>query len=105
MKNRKTKIQLNWDNTTEVLPDWDTVPVVDWINEEIPKFALELDKVCRIYYFDDFNNPLTLKHLNAQMQSKIPGPYKIYVNTTGILDIRFDFDSPKDKTWFYLKWS
>lgn len=48
-----------------------------------------------------------LGYLTLRMQNKYPGNYHVvrYVNANGHADYRMKFDSPKDETMFWLRYS
>ena len=56
-------------------------------------------------YAYEYADDLTLKHVNEHAQMSLPGPYKIIYDKDEKFLIIFNWESPKQQTWWALKWS
>lgn len=84
--------------------DIELIPINNEIATALPKFYRELRTVVRFYEFEPIDKE-TIEHINSYIQSRAPGPYKVYLDSKNIIDVKFEFPTEQARTWWFLKWS
>lgn len=56
-----------------------------------------------LYRFEPWD-ALTVKHINEHLQATFPGKYRVYVDLADKLQIKYEFDTPEEYTWWVLKY-
>lgn len=83
---------------------FDFIPINQEVARTLPKFYQELRAVVKFYEFEPVDHS-TMQHINAYVQSRAPGPYRVFFDKNNMVDVKFEFASEQDRSWWYLKWS
>lgn len=67
------------------------------------RFDRELAHVYEMYALEPFDS-VTLKHMNAHAQSRVPGPYKLVEGVDGSIHVHFTWSDPQQQVLWALQW-
>ncbi|CAB4130027.1 hypothetical protein UFOVP116_233 [uncultured Caudovirales phage] len=67
------------------------------------RFDREMACVYEMYAMEPLDS-ITLKHMNAHAQARVPGPYRLIEWADGSIAVRFEWDSDEQQVLWSLTW-
>ena len=70
---------------------------------DMTRFDREMSRVIDMYASETLDS-ITLKHMNAYAQSRVPGPYRLIEALDGSVCVHFDWENQEQQVMWALQW-